>query len=401
MAIAGGAPTGAGQNPGVLSDSQATKILTSKALTMRQNIYSATVAPPSNPTISNLIPRNVGIVKRFIIEILATLTNGSTGTATLTDGGLANLISNVTFYDLNNNLRINTTGLHLHLLSIVKRRRPFAATANWNTVDTTTTNNVSQMLNVPPALWPVFQAPATIAASTPATVRAVFEVPLAYSDEDLRGAIFANVINSTMNLQITLNTNAMVGAGDYTYAVYQGSAGTFTSAVVNVYQEYLDQLPSDPRTGQLILPQTSLATVYELKNTNLQAITQNQDFPIPFANFRSFLSAFAIYNNNGAANGRALGTDINYWSLSTANFTNIFKYDPLYNVMLSREIVMSDFPAGFYYFSFRKQPIWTTQYGNQQINLNASNVNSGAYCQVMWEDMALQNTLSGGASLPA
>jgi P3 major capsid protein len=382
-----------------LSDSQATKILTSKALTMTQNIYSATVFPPSNPIISNLIPRNVGVVKRFVVEVLATLTNtDGAATATLTDTGLANLISNVTFYDLQNNLRINTTGLHLNCLSTAKRRRPFAATANWNTADG---NNVSQMMNVPPALWPVFQAPATIAHGASATVRAVFEIPLAYSDDDLRGAIFANVINTTMNLQITLNTNAFTAAGDTTYAVYSGAPGTFTSAVVNVYQVYLDQLPVNPQTGKYILPQTSLSTVYELKNTNLQAITANQDFPIPFANFRSFLSAFIVYNNNGAANGRVLGTDIAYWSLSTANFTNIFKYDPLFNIMLSREIVMADFPAGFYYFSFRKQPIWTTQYGNQQINLNASNVNAGAYAQVMWEDMALQNTLSGGASLPA
>jgi hypothetical protein len=381
-----------------LSDSQATHILTSKALTMTQNIYSATVFPPSNP-ITTVIPRNVGIIKRFVIEVQATLTNtDGAATATLTDTGLANLISNITFYDLQNNLRTNTTGLHLSLLAMAKRRRPFAATANWNTADG---NNVSQMFSVPPALWPVLQAPQTIAHGASATVRAVFELPLAYSDEDMRGAIFANVINTTMSLQVTFNTNAFTAAGDTTYAVYSGAPGTFTSAIVNIYQVYLDQLPADPRTGTYILPKTSLSTVYELKNTNLQAITANQDFPIPFANFRSFLSAFIIYNSTGAAGGRALGTDINYWSLSTANFTNIFKYDPLFNVMLSREILGADFPSGTYLFSFRKQPIWTTQYGNMQINLNASSAGGSAYAQVMWEDMALQNTLSGGASLPA
>jgi len=140
-----------------------------------------------------------------------------------------------------------------------------------------------------------------------------------------------------------------------------------------------------------------------LKNTNLQAITANQDFPIPFTNFRNFFSAFVVYNNGNATPSlqRAVGTDVAYWSLSTANFTNIFKYDPLFNVKLTREVIGQDLPAGFYYFSFRKQPIWTTQYGNMQLNLNASTVNAGAYAQVMWEDMALQNTLSGGASLPA
>jgi hypothetical protein len=239
----------------------------------------------------------------------------------------------------------------------------------------------------------------------PATVRAVFDIPLAYSDDDLRGAIFANVVNTTMNLQLTLNTNAFAAAGtDFTNAVYQGSAGTFTSAVVNVYQCYYDQLPTNPRTGAYILPTTSLSTVYELKNTTLQAITPAQDFPIPFTNFRSFLSLFLVYNQGNVGTGqggRTYGTDINYFSRTTANFTNIFKYDPLYNVMISRDVFGADLPAGTYMFSFRKQPVWTTQYGNQQINLNAITAAAGAYVNAYWEDMALQNTLSGGASLPA
>jgi hypothetical protein len=385
-----------------MSDAQATSILTSKAIKMIQNIYSQTIFPPSNPVVSNLIPRNVGVISKFVVEIVATLTNTGGATATLTDMGLANLLSNVTFYDLNNNLRINTNGLHLTLLAQGKRRRPLAATAQWNTANG---NNVSQMFSVSPATWPVLVAPATIANGVSATVRAVFDIPLAYSDDDLRGAIFANVVNTTMNLQLTLNTNAFAAAAtDFTNAVYQGSAGTFTSAVVNVYQCYYDQLPTNPRTGAYILPTTSLSTVYELKNTTLQAITPAQDFPIPFTNFRSFLSLFLVYNQGNVGTGqggRTYGTDINYFSRTTANFTNIFKYDPLYNVMISRDVFGADLPAGTYMFSFRKQPVWTTQYGNQQINLNAITAAAGAYVNAYWEDMALQNTLSGGASLPA
>jgi hypothetical protein len=398
---AGTLPNGAGgAAPAGLSNSQARQILVSKALTMIQNIYSGTVFPPSNPVIQNLIPRNVGVIKKFVIEVVGTITNtDETNTLTLTDTGLSNLISNVTFYDLNNNLRINTTGLHLTLLSTAKRRRPFAATAGWNAVDTTTTKNLSQMFNVPPALWPVLQGPLTIAAGASATVRAVFEVPIAYTDEDLRGAIFANVINSTMNLQITLNPTAVVNTGvDSTYATYAGAAGNFTSATVNVYQVYLDQLPVNPQTGKLILPTTDLSTVYELKNTTFPAFTVGQDNPIPFTNFRNFFSVFVIWNENGTT--RNLGSDINYFSLQTANFTNIFKYDPLYAAMIARDIMSADLPAGIYYFSFRRQPIWTTQYGNMQINLNPSSVANGAYANAMWEDMALQNTLSGASSLP-
>jgi hypothetical protein len=380
-----------------MTNNQIRDIVTRQAVTMRQTIYSATVFPPSNNTISlNTAVRNVGIIKRFVVEIVATLTNNSGATATLTDFGLSNLISNVTLYDFNNNLRINTDGKHLTMVSGAKRKTPFGACGRWNDSAASGTN-ISSMLNVPVASWGVFQAPQTIAASASATVRAVFEIPVAYSDHDLRGAIYAGIVNSQMNPIITLNANAFTNGADTTNAVYSGNAGVFTSAAVTVTQEYLDQIPS--QGGKLLLPPTDLSTVYELKNTTFQSITPNRDFPIPFTNFRSFLSAIMIWNNNGG-NGRAFGTDVNYWSRQTANFTNIFQYDPFYNALLTREIIGSELPAGAYLFSFRQQPIITTQYGNQQLNLNASTASAGNYIIAYWEDMALQNTLQGSASLP-
>jgi hypothetical protein len=363
---------------------------------MTQNIFTGTVYPVANPVL-RCVTNNVGIIKRMLVEVVATVNNNGGAVATLTDTGIANLLSNVTFYDLSNNLRINTTGLHLALLASLKRHRPFAATAQYNTANG---NNVSDMFNVAPALWPVLQAPQTIAAGANGTIRAVFEVPLAYSDDDLRGAMFASVVNSTANLQLTFNPNLFTAAGDTTFAVYSGSTGVFTSAVVNVYQVYLDQLPINPRTGQYILPTESLGTIYELKNTQLTAVSVNQDFSIPFGNMRNFFSALLIYNNNGTAAGRALGTDINYFSRTTANVTNVFKYDPLYNAMLTRQALGKDLPAGAYYFNFRKQPINTNQYGNQQINLNASVATADAYVQCMWEDMASQTIVPVAASLP-
>ena len=80
---------------GQLSNAQATSLLTSKALTMIQNIFAGTVYPPANPVIQNLTPRNVGIIKKFVVEIVGTITNtDGADTLTLTDTGLANLLSN-------------------------------------------------------------------------------------------------------------------------------------------------------------------------------------------------------------------------------------------------------------------------------------------------------------------
>lgn len=372
------------------------------AVHMRQQIAAGTITPSSNPTI-NVSPRFVGLGMRFIVEVLATINNTGGTTINATDFNLANLIQQVQVVDLNNYTRIQTIGAHLALLATAKRKRPYGATANWNNTYTVGgANNLSQMLDTPPAYWPVFQGPTSIGAGTNGTVRGVFEIPLAYSDDDLRGAIYLNVVNSTANIQITFNTNA-VGAttADTTFALYNGAAGTagtITSLSYVIYQEYLDQLPI--ANGRVILPVLDLSTVYELKNTNFTALTQNQDFPIPFSNFRDFLSTFLIFNHDGGS-GRTTGTDVNYFALQSANFTNLWKQDALLCAQLAREHVPYDLPAGTYYFPSRRRPISTTQYGNMEIILNASTVGASPYVQALWEDFALQNTLVTAGSLAA
>ena len=87
-------------------------------------ILPSSVGPGSVITIQL---RNVGLVKRLVVEFSATVTAGATSVQTLTPLGLANLISNITFVDLGNNTRINSTGWHLNLVSSVKRRRVFGA----------------------------------------------------------------------------------------------------------------------------------------------------------------------------------------------------------------------------------------------------------------------------------
>lgn len=366
---------------------------------MRQQIASGTITPTSTPSVY-IPPRFVGLGMRFVIEISATIQNSGSTTISLTDFGATNLLGQVTFVDLNNYTRVQTIGPHLALLATAKRRHPYAATADWNQV---ATNNRSQMLNVPPATWPVFTAPATIATSTSGTVRGVFELPLAYSNDDLRGGVYLNVVNSTAQIGLTFNQNPVVAdPADNTFAIYHGASGTagsITSLTYTIYQEYLDQLPT--AQGRVILPILDLSTVYELKNTNFTAMTQNQDFPISYANFRDFLSTFVTYNNAGTATGRNTGSDVNYWALQSANFTNLFKIDPLLAAQESREHVLSDLPAGCYYFPSRRRPISTTQYGNMELILNALTVNSGSYAQVFWEDFALQNTLVTAGSLAA
>jgi hypothetical protein len=360
----------------------ARQALQANGIEMLQQIFGQTVTPAQSNQIS-VTPRNIGVIKGFYVELSATVTNTAGAAITLTDFNAANLLSNITFTDLSNSVRINTTGWHLNFINSVKARHPYGASSptdspirygsNWNTIS----------------------APASIAASGTGVVNMVYYVPLAYSDEDYRGCIYAGVINASMNLQLTLNPTVSVATGDTTNAVYTGNAASITSCVCNVYQLYVDQLPMG--TGGPVLPVLDLSTIYELKFTTMNGLSANNDFPIPFANFRDFLSTFVVLNTGT----RQTGGDVNSISLQSANFTNLWRTDARVFAHRSRRILSTDFPPGVYYFDFRKRPISTTQFGNMEIVINPNTAANGSYVVVGWEDFALQNTITQAGSLPA
>lgn len=349
-----------------------------------QNVYASTQNGPANPVI-NVIPRNVGLIKGFFIEIEADYTVGATTAVALTKLGAANILKQVVFTDLQNNTRVQTAGWHLHLVNTARQSSPYGCAVTMTTPPVDYGNNLD-----------VMSAPAAPAGGSTGKIKMRYYLPLAYSDFDLRGAVYAGVVNATMNLQLTINTAAFVASGDATEAVYAGNSGVIGNVKISVYQHYLDQLP----VGQNgpILPLQDLSTIYELKNTTLTSMQANQDFPIPYSNFRSFLSTFAIWDNGGTLNP---GTDINYWALTSANFTNLFKYGPLENALLSRNRIGVDYPDGVYYFDHRNKPLNTIQYGNLELNLNASSVGSNSKILVGFEDFAMINVISGAGSLPA
>lgn len=374
-----------------------------KAIDRTQLVGSGTVFPASNPQVI-LQPINVGLIKRYIIGVSGTITNTGSTTITLTDWGLANLFANggIQYTDLNNYLRVNTSGKHLTFISNAKRKRPYFGTYSSNAVGTVTATNLSQMINVNPASWPVFSAPQTIATGESGNFTAWFELPLSYSNSDLRGAIWANVLTAVQQIQLTFNTAAVTAnpnANDFAvYSGAAGSAGNISSVSYTVYQQYLDQLPRG-QNGAVILPQLSLSTVYELKTTQFQGMTENQEFQIGYANQRSFISTLLEYNSTGASGGRLYGTDMNYLALLAANATYIWKVPPLLQAAFSRDHLTIDNPAGVYYMPTRENNIASLQYGNIQLVLNPITASAASTANVMWEDFALLNTLQSGPSL--
>lgn len=367
---------------------------------MKQSIFNSTIVPASHGNVVQIPLRNVGLVKGFIVEVEATLTNTGTGTASLTQWNAANILSNISFFDLDNYQRINTTGWHMHFLGTAKEGRPFASADVLTAFDTPVKFGDN---------FDVVSATATMAAGnvtpTTATVRMVYYVPLAYSKNDLRGAIFMGVVNATASLQLTINPTPAVATGDIVGAVYSGAntSVVVSSATINVYQCYLDQLPryqqgQGAAAGTPILPPLDVATQYRLINTTLTGVAVNQDFPVPFSNFQDFLSMTLAYNRVGTLGN---GSDINYFALAAANTLQLFKYTPKVQALLSRSKIGTDFPLGSYMFDYRDAPISTNQTGNMQMLVNANTAPAGTTVMVGFESFALVNTVLGAASLPA
>lgn len=371
----------------------ARSLITSRAIKMRQQIYSNTFNP-ANQQVVQIPIRNVGLLLGFWVEInITTADPGMGNTYDLTPFGVANIVQQFVLTDLNNNVRIQTSGWHMSFVNTAKKRRPFAA------VRTNTAYPMSYGHN-----WTKIFDASQVNHAAPPTVYVLYYVPVAYSDFDLRGAMYMNVVNATAYLQIQVATSAqafVASGADPTLAVYQASGGSPTSGwgtacQIVVYQEYYDQLPV-ANNGAVILPYTDLSAIYELKNLTYTGLATNQEFPIPYSNFRDFLSTFVVWDNGGTLD---TGANTNYWALQSANFTNIFKQDPQLTAVMARNEIGDDFPSGAYYFPSRDKPISTVQYGNMNLILSPTGtINAGAQLLVAYEDFALVNTLVGAASL--
>ncbi len=378
----------------------ARSLITSRSIKMTQNIYSNSVNPDNTNTLQIPI-RNVGLLLGFWVDV--TMNPADPGGAganiySLTGFGPANALKQIVLTDLNNIVRIQTSGWHMHFVNTAKKRRPFCSANTLTNYPIAYGNNWTS----------AFKAQATVTSVNFGTggLAMRYWVPAAYSDFDLRGAMYMNVVNAVAYLQLQFNPSntAFVAAGsDPINAVYIGTGGApasgwlaGNSATVNVYQVYYDQLPVGSN-NQVVLPFNDLSAIYEIKNIAYTGISANNDFPIPYSNFRDYLSTTVVWDNGGTMD---TGQFTNYWALQAANLTNIFKISANLAAIMARNEIGDDFPPGVYYFPTRDKPISTVQYGNMNLILNATGVISGsATINVGYEDFGLVNTLVGAASI--
>jgi P3 major capsid protein len=384
-------------NQQLTANLNARSLILRSSVFMRQQIYSNAVTP-ANTNILNIPVTPVGLITGFLIKVQGTIHNGdATATINRTQLGASNLLSQIVFTDLTNTVRVQTTGWHMGLLNSAKQPLVFGGAYAPN-VPVNYGNN-----------WTVQSAPASVAAGADAAVQFYYYLPLAYAPNDLTGSMFAQVVNAQASIQVTINPTPVTAVGqDATLAVYSGSATAGwkagTTVTVTVWQFYYDQLPRiaagqplDPQYGPYIMPKIDLSNIYELKNVAMGGIVQGQDFGIPYANFRTFLSTAVIFDNAGTLN---VGSDINYWALRASNTTSIFQYGPNEPALFARSIFLADPPNGVYWFDNRNSPIQTQNFGNIQLFLNASQVNTNSGLLIGFENFANISQVQFASSLP-
>ena len=355
------------------------------AIPVLQNVRSGSMTyAAGSPTTVNVLASNVGLIRRFFLEISGTVNCASTYTLTPTFFGIPNILSNVQFTDQNNRLRINSPGIHLHNAASEKRKRPFGCAI----IASTGQSDPSGLGNN----FPVMETTGTVTGGTAKTFTWVFEIPVINTNTDLTGAIYANQTTSNNQLQFTLNPNMFVYNADPYNAAWLASAAlatslpTLTGLTWTLYQDFLDQLPVD-NTGFAVLPQTdiSYALVYQYINPGVQVAGVDNLYALPPYNVYQNLMLF--WDNYGYTG--AVGSDVQYIKTQISNTYVLKQYDPLMLAVLTRNIMGTDmqgaasatagqFSGAVYSLDYRHKPISVNQVSSTNIVFRPTTVQSSA-----------------------
>jgi hypothetical protein len=352
------------------------------AIPVLQNVRSGSLTYAyGTPTQWTVLASNVGLIRRFYLELNATVNTGNTYTLTPSMFGIANVLSNVQFIDQNNRLRINTTGMHLHAAATQKRRRLFG-NAILAASQTDPTGYGGNFLTN--------QTTGTVTGTTAKSFTWVYEIPVVTSNQDLTGAIYANQTTSNNQLQFTLNPNFFVYSADAFNAGYLSNTAlatalpTLTSITWTLYQDFLDQLPVD-NTGFAQLPPIDIAYALVYQMINPGTIVQAQDnlyaLP-PFNVYQNIMLFWDNYTFNGT-----IGSDVTYIKVQISNTYILLQVDPNLAAIRARNTLGVDLPAkvaatntsgAIYDLDFRNKPLSVNQLSSTNIVFNPATVESGA-----------------------
>lgn len=357
-------------------------------------------------TVVNLLGSATGLIRKFYLVVSGTL-NASSGTFTPSPPfGITNIFSNITFTDLNTRVRHNTTGAHMHMIQAMRRGwvpgMALVSTAMSDSVNGGVSWGANFFTN---------NAPSTFTGGTPKNFQWVFEIPIAYTDTDLRGCIWANQVTANNLLSLTINPSFFASnsvASDVSGSAYNSATAlgtalpTLTNLKLTLYQDMFVQGPTD-KNGNTQLPQVDMAYSYNLLNVPAQALQANADNVFFAAPNRQILSHMLFWDNY-LYNTAPAGSDVTAIKIQIANSLVVRQMEPGILGYWTRNLLGTDMPAGSaggsgttktdyttYYVDTRRRPLNVQTSGNVGLYFNPNTVQSGAALNLGYEYLEIQS----------
>lgn len=349
------------------------QILLNTASPMAYNLGTFTESSAPEGKTTRIKLQNTGILTKLGLVVTANVTI-ATDALGASPKSPWNVIKQIKMTDFQGTDRVNCSGLQLWTLNSVRRKYP----AFLNNGDL---SDVSSMPVVPTD------------TGAGKEIKFYIEVPFAFSEVDLRGAILAQTGAGEQYLTITWNEDFLQDGNDNGVYNSDGSSGTCTvnSIAVQVVQHYL--MPQQI-SGQTPYPMLDLLTVYEINGNRLIAdnLTNGQERLLDYPNNRAIMGVYANYMNNNAMSN-AIGqfrTIVNGNNVLT-DLTNDQQ------LMMQRGWLSgADLKTGVFFFLHRGRVIETAQYGNVQVGLTPNASTTSPTLELMFESMYAKGaTLQG------
>jgi len=404
--------------------------LNSSAPLIQAVAFAAPTYTQGSATTVNLLGSATGLIRKFYLVVTGTLTTGA-GTMNVNQPfGMTNLLSNITFTDLNTRVRHNTTGAHMHMIQAARRGwvpgaslQAAALTDNAQTyANVVGGSNGGVNWGVPglaaAATWPpVGGFLSNMAPNLVTTVAKNFqwtwEIPVSYTDTDLRGCIWANQVTANNLLSCTINPNFFAstqpGAADVSGSGYTSSASamgtllpTLTNLKFTLYQDMFVQGPQD-KNNNILLPQVDMAYSYNLLMVPAQALQANSDNVFFAAPNRQILSHMLFWDNY-LYNTLPGGSDVTAIKIQIANSLVVRQMEPGILAYWTRNLLGTEMPTGSsggtgttkvdfttYYIDTRRRPLNVQTSGNVGIYFNPNTVQGGAALNIGYEYLEIQS----------
>jgi len=381
--------------------------LQSSAPLIQAVAYAAPTYAQGSATTVNLLGAATGLIRKFYVVVSGTL-NSTSGTF-IPSGpfGITNIFSNITFTDLNTRVRHNTTGPHMHLLQGVRRGWP-AGMALINTAMSDPTNGGAFY----GANFFCNNAPSTFTGGAPKNFQWTYEIPVAYTDTDLRGCIWANQVTANNLLSLTLNPNFFAtnsGGADVSGSAYNTATAslgttlpTLTNLKITLYQDMFVQGPQD-KNGNIVLPQVDMAYSYNALMVPAQALQANSDNVFFAAPNRQILSHMLFWDNY-LYNTAPAGSDVTAIKIQIANSLVVRQMEPGILAYWTRNLLGTDMPVASaggtsttktdyttYYIDTRRRPLNVQTSGNVGLYFNPNSVQAGAALNIGYEYLEVQS----------